>query len=201
MRYLVLALMMSSSLLLRADWIRGTITLQSGVEKTGYIKDLKSGEESVIEFKVKIKDQSIEVNSEDISEMLLWTNDGKLVTKFLLIETIGSNGEYKSTKSKCWMRVAFRGDFDVMCLYNDSQNSSDYYVNWPGENSAHLIYIDDQKGVIAVSKEELLRKSVSKIFTGRCDIMVTEVNTDQFDPKGIGDVLRYYVEHCKAGLR
>lgn len=201
MRYLLLALMMISSLLLRADWIRGTITLHSGIEKTGYIKDLKSGEERVIEFKLKIRDQSIEVNSEEIREMLLWTNDGKLVAKFLLPETIGSNGEYKSAKSKSWMRVAFRGDFDVMCLYNDSQNSSDYYINWPGANSANMIYIDDQKGVIALSKEELLRNSVSKIFTGRCDIMVTEVSTDQFNPKGIGDVLRYYVEHCKADLR
>lgn len=199
MNYFLLSLIVINSLFFRVEWIRGTITLNSGEEKTGYIKDLKNGKEIAIEYKQRLKDQPTEINSENIKEILLRTSNGSLVAKYLISESIGSTGEYKVAKAKEWMRVAFRGEFDVMCFYLVDQNSSDYYVNWPGEQNARMIYIDDQKGVLTHSKEELLRKSVSTIFPGKCDTMISEVNNDQFNPKGIGDVLRYYVEHCKSG--
>lgn len=200
MKYFLLFLIITNSFLVKADWIRGTITMNSGEEKTGYIKEIKNGDEAVIEFKVRLKDEPLEISSQNVKELLLRTNDGSMVTKYLIAESIGSNGEYKSAKSETWMRVAFRGDFDVMCLFSDSESSTDYYINWPSENNARLIYIDDQKGMISFSKEELLRKSVSFIFLEKCDLMISQVNNDLFNPEGIGDVLRYYVENCKAGV-
>ena len=180
-----------------AEWVRGTILLNDGQLKTGYIRDFTNEDATVIEFKLKTKDDPTSIMSNDVAQLQMRLKEGTLIAKYLFPSSIGINGEFKKAKNKIWLRVVFRGDFDVMGSYSELLNESDYFVNWPGEDSATRIYIQEHNGAIATDKATLLKKSVSAIFEMKCDAMVMAVNEKSLVPLSINDILKYYVENCK----
>lgn len=197
MKHILFIFLLLFSFSAKAEWVRGTITLNDGQTKTGYIKNFDNEDALLIEYKWKVKDEPTKIQSEEIAEVLLRLNEGTLIAKYLYPSCIGINGEYKKAKSKTWFRVAFRGDFDVMAPYSELLNESVYLINWPGEDSAAMIYIQKQNGSIATDKETLLRKSVATIFENKCDAMIIAVNEHTLIPLTIMDILKYYVENCK----
>lgn len=190
---ILIIMMMSAS----AEWVRGTIKMNDGQILTGHIKNFKSETESEINFKKKLSDEAQKIKSGDIDELQLRLSEGTLVAKYLHTSIININGEYKTSKDKQWLKVVYRGEFDVVGYFNGNLDLSDYYINWPGEDYALMIYINEKNGSIANSKETLLRKSISTIFESRCDAMIVSVNNEIFVPNDIRDILRYYVDKCK----
>lgn len=184
----------------QAEWVRGTISFNNGEEKTGYIRNLQNEETSIVEYKWKIKDEPVKIPADDIKELTLRLKDGAMILRYLYTSTVCINGEYKPSKSRVWLQVALRGDFDVLCCFEDTFGDVDYYINWPGQDEATMIYIR-RNGAVMENKQALLKKSVSSIFEGRCDIMVEEVNNSTFIPVDIMQIIRYYVDNCKTGIQ
>jgi hypothetical protein len=197
MKHVLILFFLLSIISAKAGWVRGSITYNSGEEKTGYIKEFSKSETIFIEFRFKPDDKPVKIPAEEIKELVMRTQDGTLIAKYLYSSSIGMNGEYKTSKEKMWFRIVFRGEFDVLSSYSDLINSPDYYINWPGDNNANMIYIQEQNGVLATGKRVLLRKSMSTIFTNKCNTMVDSINAETFMPKNIKEVLKFYVAHCK----
>lgn len=199
MKKLLIIFLLCLSSMAKAEWVRGTIILNNGEEKTGFIRNLSNTDASFVEYKFKSSDDVVKLQSEEIKEMMLRLREGTLVVKYVYTSSIGINGEFKISKNKSWLRVVFRGDFDVLSFYSGSFRDSDYYINWPGENKATMIYIMGNNGLIGSDKNELLRKSVSSIFNDRCNLMVESIEKGTFLPEDIKQILRYYVDNCKEG--
>ncbi len=180
-----------------AEWVRGTVKLKDGQLLNGHIKNFHNENESIIDFKKRLNDEVQKIRSENIAEVQLKLSDGTLVAKFLHTSIISITGEYKTSKDKMWMRVIYRGEFDVMSYFSKVADITDYFITWPGDDNAMMIYINEKNGSIANSKETLLHKSISTIFESRCDAMVTSVNEEVFVPNDIRDILMYYVDKCK----
>lgn len=170
--------------------------MKNGELLTGYIKNLKTENEATVDFRRKQSDDVRKISSTSIAELQLRLSEGTLVAKYLNTSIINLSGEYRASKDKKWMRVIYRGEFDVMGYFTGDL-MSDYYINWPGEENALMIYINEKNGAIANTKETLLRKSISTIFENRCDAMIRSVNEEIFVPNDIRDILRYYVDKCK----
>lgn len=198
MKHLLIIFLVLGSIVVKAEWIRGTITYNSGEEKSGYIKNFHNEDASVIEYKRKLSDEPLKISSNDISQLLLRVKEGTLIAKYLYTYSVNLSGEYKPSKEKSWLRVVYRGDFDVMSYFSGSFNDSDYYVNWPGDEKATMLYIWQKNGAIATDKMTLLRLSVSSIFENKCNSMVESVHNGTFVPADIKDILQYYVGNCKT---
>lgn len=199
MKHLLIILLVFGSFIAKAEWIRGTITFHNGEEKTGYIRNFSDENTSEIEYKRKLSDEPVEIASESISQLLMRLKEGTMIAKYLYTYSVNLAGEYKPSKQKSWLRVVFRGDFDVMSYFTGSFRDSDYFVNWPGDEKATMIYIWEKNGVLASDKMTLLRLSVASIFMNKCDMMVESVHNGKFLPGDINDVLKYYVDNCKEG--
>lgn len=197
MKHILIIIFLLSIISAKAGWVKGSITYYNGDEKTGYIKEFSKSETTLIEYKPKLDDKAVKIPAEEIKELVMRTPDGTLIARYLFLSSIGMNGEYRTSKEKMWFRIVFRGEFDVLSCYSDLISSTDYYINWPGDNNAQMIYIQEQNGVLATGKKALLRKSMSTIFTDKCNTMVDSINAETFIPKNIKDVLKYYVAHCK----
>lgn len=180
-----------------AEWVRGTVTFNDGQTKAGYIRNFSNEDATLIEFKIKEKDDPTKIPSDEIAQLQLRLKEGTLISKYLFPSSIGINGEFKKAKTKIWFRVVFRGDFDVMGSFLELLNESDYFINWPGEDIASRIYIQKHNGSVATDKETLLRKSVTTIFENKCDAMILAIKEKTFVPLSIKDILKYYVENCK----
>lgn len=200
MKNLLMIFFVLYSFTAQAEWVRGTVSYFNGEEKTGYIRNLQNEATSFVEYKWKMKDEPIKIPADEIKELTLRLKDGSMILRYLYTSTISISGEYKPSKSKVWLQVALRGDFDVLCCFDDTFGEADYYINWPGQDRATMIYIR-KNGAVMENKQTLLKKSVSSIFEGRCDIMVEEVNNATFLPLDIMQIIRYYVDNCKAGIQ
>ncbi|HLN52689.1 MAG TPA: hypothetical protein VK212_03205 [Lentimicrobium sp.] len=196
MKFLITSIMILAMLSASAEWVRGTVKMKNGELLTGYIKNLKTENEATVDFRRKQSDDVRKISSTSIAELQLRLSEGTLVAKYLNTSIINLSGEYRASKDKKWMRVIYRGEFDVMGYFTGDL-MSDYYINWPGEENALMIYINEKNGAIANTKETLLRKSISTIFENRCDAMIRSVNEEIFVPNDIRDILRYYVDKCK----
>jgi hypothetical protein len=196
MRLLITSLLIFFMFSASAEWVRGTVKMKDGQILTGYIKNFKNETLQVIDFKKRQSDDVTKLKSDDIAEIQLRLSDGTLVGKFLHVSTINLAGEYKASKEKQWLRVIYRGEFDVLGYFYG--NSTDHYINWPDEDVARMVYMNEKNGSIANTKETLLRKSIGTIFESRCDAMIVSVNNEVFVPNDIRDILRYYVDKCKT---
>lgn len=199
MKHLLIILLAMGSFVAKAEWVRGTITFNNGEEKTGYIRNFRDENTSEIDYKQKMNDEPVSFSGDAINQLVLRLKEGTLIAKYLYTYSINIGGEYKPSKEKSWLRVVFRGEFDVMSYFTGGFTDSDYYVNWPGDEKATMIYIREKNGVLGSDKMTLLRLSVSLIFGGRCDAMVDSVHDGSFLPGDINDILNYYVDHCKTG--
>jgi hypothetical protein len=198
MKHFILLVLFFASFAAKADWVRGSITYNDGRKTKGYVKEFHNANASYVEFKSKIKDSSEKVLSVEIKEVEMKQRDGTLIIKYVLTNTINLAGDYKIANSGIWLRLLFRGEFDVLGNFAQFLNAPEYYINWSDDNIATMIYIREKNGSIITGRKELLVKSVSAIFTNRCDEMVDAVNSQTFVPYSIHDVMKFYVESCRT---
>ncbi len=197
MKLLITSILMMLITTASAEWVRGTVKLKDGQLLNGHIKNFRNESTTNIDFKRRLNEDVQEISSDNISEVQLKLSDGTLVAKYLHTAIINIAGEYKISNDKRWMRVIYRGEFDVVSYFSKISDLTDYYIAWPDEDKAVMIYINQKNGSIANSKETLLRKSISTIFENRCNAMITSVNNEVFVPNDIRDILMYYVDKCK----
>lgn len=198
MRHLIASILLLATLSADAEWVRGTVFLNNGEKKAGYIKNFRNENTTEIEFRNKPDDITEKFSSNDITELQLKLKEGTLVARYLYTAEINVKGEYKTSSQKNWLRVVYRGDFDVVSFYSGSFKDDDLYVNWPGEDKALMIYIWEKNAIVLSDKDMLSKKSISTIFNQKCDLMSSSVESGVFEPTSIRDVLRFYVDNCKA---
>ncbi len=198
MKHFILIVLFFTSFAVKADWVRGSITYHDGRKTSGYVKDFHSDTAPYVEFKSKMKDSSEKVLSNEIEEVEMKLRDGTLIIKYVLTSTINLAGEYKTSNSGTWLKLLFRGEFDVLGNFSAFLNASEYYINWPDDNIATMIYIQEKNGSIITGRKQLLKKSVSTIFSSKCDEMVEAVSQESFVPQSINEIMRFYVESCRT---
>jgi len=198
MRHIIAFVLLLTTLFADAEWVKGNVFLNNGEERSGYIKNFSNENTTEIEFRSKLKDTSEKFSSNDIRELQLRLKEGTLVARYLYFSEINGKGEYKTSNHKSWLRVVYRGDFDVLSFYSGSFKDNDLYINWPGEDQALMIYIWEKNAIVLSDKDMLTKKSFSTIFHQKCDLMSSSVESGLFSPTSIRDVLRFYVDNCKA---
>ncbi len=198
MKHFILLVFIFTSFTAKADWVRGSITYHDGRKSTGYVKDFNSDTAPYVEFKSKMKDSPEKILSSEIEEVEMKIHDGTLIIKYVFTSKINLAGEYKTSKSGTWLKLLFRGEFDVLGNFSTFINAPEYYINWPDDNNATMIYIQEKNGSIITGRRELLVESVSNIFVGKCDEMVEAVKNESFIPHSINEIMRFYVESCRT---
>lgn len=201
MKYILVIVLLLASVLLKAQWVEGKITFNNGQTKVGYVKNIVDAKAAFIEYKKSLKDKAIQIGSNELFQVQLNFPDGNtLVAKYIQTIDLNRGGEFMVSKSKSWLRLVYIGDFDVLSYFTEFTNNSDYYINWPGEDSATMIYIKAPKASNAEIIYQLLKKSVAVIFKDKCDYMIESMDEGSFKPLQIEDILHFYTEQCKSTL-
>lgn len=201
MKHLLIIIFIFSGLFARAEWVKGTIILNNGREKQGYIKYFSKVDKKTIQFRSQEKGKTTSFKSKDLSEVRFEIDkDETRIFKNLHLKRENLKGKSHTSKAKSWYGVVYRGDFDVVGVSTSgSMNSTNYYINWPGEKTASLIFVDGHHNTFVIGGKAFLKKSSRVIFKGKCDLIVTAIEDESFQPKTIKDIIGFYEKNC-AGL-
>lgn len=201
MKHFLIIIFIFSGLFARAEWVKGTIILSNGLEKQGYIKYFSRVDIKTILFRSQEKGKTTSYKSKELSEVRFeLSKDETRIFKNLYLKRENLKGKSHTAKAKSWYGVVYRGDFDVLAVNTSgSMNATTYYINWPGEKTASLIFTDGHYNTFVIGGKASLKKASRVIFKGRCDLIVTAIEDESFQPKTIKDIIGFYEKNC-AGL-
>ncbi len=197
MKHVLIVIFIFSGFFARAEWVKGTVTLSNGREKAGYIKYFTKVDQKKVKFRSVEKGKTTSLKSKELSEIRFEVKDDIRIIKNLYLKRENLKGKSHTSKTKCWYGVVYRGDFDVVGISTTgSINSTDYYINWPGEKTASLIFTDGHQNTFVIGGKAFLKKASRVIFKGRCDLIVTAIEDESFKPKTILDIVDFYEKNC-----
>lgn len=201
MKHILIIVFLFSHFFAHAELVKGTVVLNNGREKHGYIRYFSKVGQKTIQFRSHEKGQTTKLKSKDLSEIRFEINkDETRIFKNLHLKRENLKGKSHTSKAKSWYGVVYRGDFDVVgVLTSGSMNATTYYINWPGETTASMIFMDGHSNTFVVGGKAFLKKASRVIFKGRCDLIVTAIEDETFQPKTIRDIIGFYETNC-AGL-
>jgi hypothetical protein len=208
MKKLIILALLISSVTLRAEWLKGSLTFKDKTVKSGYVKYFEKADAKKVQFKTAPEAKSEAVSSEELTSVEMTLENGKTITMLHLhpATVMGIHASLHIEKGYLWFGTYYHGDFNVLSIYyvsangaymtNGSTSTLQYYINWPGDDYAALTSIVAKGAGIVIGNKKFIRETNKIIFKGKCEQMLKEFENESFKPKTIEDVIDYYEKNC-----
>ena len=198
MKKLILLLLLCP-LSMWAKFYPGTITMNDGSTKSGYV-DPPWWDSNKVSFKPTEKGKTEKIEIENVKE-LNYTADGKAmrVMTLTLAHIKMFQSEYSLDKDKSWVLVEKSGKgLNLVSIY-DTDGGEDgwfFFIHKPDEDVAKYVFTKYGPGTGMMMKYKFIEPYVKINFEKECPEMVKAFTKEVFDDKGVTVVVDLYDQYC-----
>ena len=195
----LIILLLLCPLAMWAKFYPGTVTMNDGSTKSGYI-DPPVWDSNKVSFKPTQKGKTEKIEIENVKE-ISYTADGKTmkVLTLILAQPRNFSSEYKIEKDKSWVLVEKAGKgLNLVSAYENGVNGAGwgFYVHKPGEDMAKFIFMKHDDATFMMMKYKFIEPYIKLNFEKECPDMVKAFTEEVFDEKGVTVVVDLYDQYC-----
>jgi len=193
-------LLLLCPLSLWAKFYPGTVTMNDGSTKSGFIEP-PVWDSNKLSFRATEKGKTEKLEIENVKEVNY--TDSKGATMRLIALTLAQpkmfKAEYKIDKDKSWVLVEKAGKgLNLVSIYESGMNGAGwgFFVHKPGEDIAKFIFMRYDDATLMMMKYKFIEPYIKLNFEKECPDMVKAFTEEVFDEKGVTVVVDLYDEHC-----
>ncbi|MFD2600756.1 hypothetical protein [Flavobacterium suzhouense] len=215
MKKLLLLLLLYPVLAIAADFYPGTVTLNSGTERTGWIETPEANDQE-LKFRTEKDGTTEKLSIDDVKKFTVKVDDGELTFYALKPSNIKAfKKEFTTPDKKSWARMMVQGNsVSIVRLYYytagrqaTSANSvvpsamsekSYIYYYWKPENDYCTYLFMNKAPTINTGSAAFkqIKYATEITFGNDCPAMAEKMDKDDFKQHGFKHLVELYEENC-----
>lgn len=190
-----------------AKFYKGTVTMNDGSLKNGFIELPEYPDDAKLKFRVEEKGNNEKLDIDTVKGFEIKNQNGEVI-RFITIYAAEQWNKLSIDKKKSWMSIVKEGKINLYRAYSSGSpamtgvpgsgvsGGSIYYINKPNDNFA--IYIDETYGGLTFCGNcfSQMKKTISKIFEKDCPKLANLIEKDDLKKNGYPRIVELYEQNC-----